>query len=144
VLRQKQYHAALMLYQADYGGATGYYGRSSRMNLPLSGWDFYEMAHYGLNPEMRWSPCGIILPGEIGGVQHPTVHDEARWINDVRQFEESTIILFDMNCNRNDPMILSPLVSKRGIVTTLGGQSRVVIKKGYVYECRTWCDKSSE
>jgi len=145
VLRQKQYHAALMLYQADYGGATGYYGRPRDMNLPMIGNELFSMSQYGLTPDMKDSPCGSNMPQVWMRGMFATVSDalEVRtiWTIEAPVYRENIAIIFDYHCNSPNPAMGSPYVTKRAILTTLGGRSIVRKGKGYFFDCRSWCDK---
>ena len=145
VLRQKQYHAALMLYQADYGGATGYYGRPRYMNLPMRGQELYSMSQYGLTPDMEASPCGSNMPKSWVRGMLPTVYDDLEmlntWSKEAPVYRENIAIIFDYHCNSPNPAMGSPYVTKRAVLTTLGGRSVVRKGKGYFFDCRSWCDK---
>lgn len=138
--RGKQTHLALMLYREDNGGVTGSYGEPSTMNLPFNSHLLFEQRLYGLTPEIQKSPCGQLRGSSVPGGIYQTVQKDSIWARGARVYEENVHVTIDFNCSRPHPFIESPQVTKRAVVTTLGGRSYVRVAAGPMVGFDPWCD----
>lgn len=110
------------------------------MNLPLNSYLLFTQNLYGLTPEIQESPCGQIVGGAVPRGIYASVIEDTIWARGARTFEENVHVAIDFNCNAPTPFIDSPRVTKRAVITTLGGRSYVRRAAGAMDDFEPWCD----
>jgi len=126
-LKQRQFHQAFMLYQADHGGHTGAFGPASASNLPNHHYFGEPLKPYGITIEFRKTPCGSKAPFGAGWIaSHVSDELGTSWVVNSPIYRENSLMIFDDNCNPGNEAAYSPHKLKRGLGILYSG---AVIRK---------------
>lgn len=120
VLKQRQFHQAFMLYQADHGGHTGAFGQPSASNLPNSHYFGEPLKPYGITIAFRRTPCGSKAPLGAGWIASH-VSEDSIWVPLSPLYKDNSLMIYDDNCNPGSPEAYSPYKIKRGIGVLYSG-----------------------
>ena len=119
-IKQKQFFQAFMMYQADNGGHTGAFGHPSASNLPNHHYYGQPLVPYGITNEFRKTPCGSKAPLAAGWIASH-VSEDSIWVTKSPLFQESSLIVYDDNCNPGNEQAFSPYRKKRGLGVLYSG-----------------------
>jgi len=124
LLRLKQLHVALKLYQMENGGE-GVYGTCYDMNLP----DVEQLSrgYLGGSAETWVSPCE---PGHKGFSYTYYSGSDPFHAGYARTYQDESMILTDLSCDPKRGLVWGDYVKTRGLGVRLGGQVVNYYKNG--------------